>query len=79
MTDYSAIEKKREATAGLVDFGETLYDQMMGNEFPWITMPSRSIENILYSPELRQYVLGDRRVKRSARNIRHIRPLSQLV
>jgi DNA topoisomerase-6 subunit A len=79
MTDYSAVEKKREAAGGLVDFGETLYDQMVKNEFPWITMPSRSIDNILYSPELRQYILGDRRVKRSARNIRHIRPLSQLV
>ncbi|MCK4497873.1 DNA topoisomerase IV subunit A [Candidatus Bathyarchaeota archaeon] len=52
---------------------------MTQNEFPWITMPSRSIENIIYSPKLRQYILGDRRVKRSARNIRHIRPLSQLV
>lgn len=78
-TDYSAIEKKKEAATGLVDFGETLYTQMTQNEFPWITMPSRSIENIIYSPKLRQYILGDRRVKRSARNIRHIRPLSQLV
>lgn len=77
--DYSAIEKKKEAATRLVDFGETLYTQMTQNEFPWITMPSRSIENIIYSPKLRQYILGDRRVKRSARNIRHIRPLSQLV
>ncbi|MCL6579874.1 MAG: DNA topoisomerase IV subunit A [Candidatus Bathyarchaeota archaeon] len=42
-------------------------------------MPSRSIENIYYSPELRQYILGNKTVRRSARNIRHIRPFTQLV
>ncbi|MDH5779520.1 MAG: DNA topoisomerase IV subunit A [Candidatus Bathyarchaeota archaeon] len=42
-------------------------------------MPSRSTQNIFYSPEVRQYVLGDKRVRRSSRNIRHIRPLTQLV
>ncbi|UCE29975.1 MAG: DNA topoisomerase IV subunit A [Candidatus Bathyarchaeota archaeon] len=47
--------------------------------FPWIKMPSRSIENIFYSQEVRQYILGDKAVRRSSRNIRHIRPLTQLV
>ncbi|MBE0512436.1 DNA topoisomerase IV subunit A [Candidatus Bathyarchaeota archaeon] len=47
--------------------------------FPRIRMPSRSTENIFYSPELRQYILGDKTVSRSARNIRHIRPFTQLV
>ncbi|MBS7639901.1 DNA topoisomerase IV subunit A [Candidatus Bathyarchaeota archaeon] len=42
-------------------------------------MPSRSIDNIYYSPELRQYVLGDKKIKRSASNIRHLRPFAQLV
>ncbi|NIR86596.1 DNA topoisomerase IV subunit A, partial [Candidatus Bathyarchaeota archaeon] len=42
-------------------------------------MPSRSTRNIFYSPEVRQYILGDKRVRRSSRNIRHIRPLTQLV
>ena len=52
---------------------------MEKGEFPWIKMPSRSTENIFYSPELRQYILGDKTVSRSARNIRHIRPFTQLV
>jgi DNA topoisomerase-6 subunit A len=75
----SAAEKKNKTVADLKSFGENLYIQMEKGEFPWIKIPSRSIENIYYSPELRQYVLGDRKVKRSARNIRHIRPLTQLV
>ena len=77
--DISAVKKKKEIVIDLVRFGETLYHQMEQGEFPWIKIPSRSAENICYSPELRQYVLGERKVKRSTRNIRHIRPFTQLV
>ncbi len=77
--NVSTVGKKKETVASLEKLGQRLYDQMENGEFPWIKMPSRSIENICYHPDLRQYVLGDRSVKRSARNIRHIRPLTQLV
>jgi len=78
-TKTSAIERKKEVITNLANFGETLYGQMEEGVFPWIKMPSRSIENIYYSPEVRQYILGDKTVRRSARNIRHIRPFTQLV
>lgn len=74
-----AKERRREVLKTLRRFGARLYGQMNNGVFPWIKMPSRSIDNIFYSPELRQYVLGDKKVRRSARNIRHIRPFSQLV
>jgi len=74
-----AMERKRAVLANLRAFGAKLYGQMEEGVFPWIKMPSRSIENIFYSPALRQYVLGDKTVRRSARNIRHIRPFTQLV
>jgi len=77
-TRSSAIERKKEVITNLANFGGTLYSQMDSGTFPWIKMPSRSIENIYYNPELRQYVLGDKTVRRSARNIRHIRPFTQL-
>jgi len=76
---FSAHERKKEVLTSLERFGTQLYEQMKKGYFPWIQMPSRSIENIYYSPELRQYVLGKKTVRRSARNIRHIRPLTQLV
>jgi DNA topoisomerase-6 subunit A len=41
-------------------------------------MPSRSTENIYYDPQLRQFILGNRQVRRSARNIRHLKPFTQL-
>jgi DNA topoisomerase-6 subunit A len=77
--ESSAAERKKEVLTGLRNFGATLYNQMEKGAFPWIKMPSRSIDNIFYSPEFRQYVLGEKTVRRSARNIRHIRPFSQLV
>jgi DNA topoisomerase-6 subunit A len=75
----AALERKKEVITTLENFGLNLYEQMEKGVFPSIKMPSRSIENIYYSPELRQYVLGERTVRRSARNIRHIRPFTQLV
>ncbi|HVP26606.1 MAG TPA: DNA topoisomerase IV subunit A [Candidatus Bathyarchaeia archaeon] len=51
---------------------------MDSGHFPSISMPSRSTENIHYDAQLRQFILGDRSVKRSARNIRHVKPFTQL-
>jgi len=75
----AAAEKRKEVLKGLRKMGRKLYGQMEKGKFPWIKMPSRSTQNIFYSPEVRQYILGDKRVRRSSRNIRHIRPLTQLV
>jgi DNA topoisomerase-6 subunit A len=77
--NVSSIGKKKETIDSLENLGQRLYNQMEQGQFPWIKMPSRSIENIYYDSDLRQYILGERSVKRSSRNIRHIRPLSQLV
>jgi DNA topoisomerase-6 subunit A len=78
-TRISALERKKEVLTNLSNFGNTLYNQMDSGTFPWVKMPSRSIENIYYNPEVRQYVLGEKNVRRSTRNIRHIRPFTQLV
>jgi len=75
----SASEKRKEVLESLESLGLKLYKQMEKGYFPEIRMPSRSIENIYYSPELRQYILGEKTVRRNARNIRHIRPFTQLI
>ena len=78
-TKSSIAEKRKAVLESLEKFGSSLYEQMARGVFPSIEMPSRSIDNIYYHPELRQYVLGEKRVRRTARNIRHIRPFTQLV
>jgi len=75
----SIMEKRKEVLTSLQNFGLSIYNQMDNGHFPTVDMPSRSIENIYYDPNLRQFVLGDRRIRRSTRNIRHIKPFTQLV
>jgi DNA topoisomerase-6 subunit A len=75
----SVIEKKKEVTVSLENLGLKIYEQMDKGYFPSIEMPSRSTENIYYDPNFRQFILGDRKVRRTARNIRHIKPFTQLV
>ena len=62
----------------LKKLGTDIYDQLDKGVFPTINMPSRSTENINYDPVTRQYMLGERVVSRSARNIRHVKPFTQL-
>ena len=76
----SGAERKREAMEkALTQLGNLIYDQIENSEFPWIHMQSRSTDNIMYDPELRQYILGSRMIRRHSRNIRHIRPFTQMV
>src|SRR3972149_3920073 len=74
----SIIERKNEVVGSLKNFGTEIYDQLDKGVFPSINMPSRSTENINYDPNLRQYILGDKSVSRSSRNIRHVKPFTQL-
>ena len=78
-TESSAKKKSENVLENLKDFGSTLYTHMEKGKFPWIEMPSRSTENIYYNDVLRQYILGEKSVKRTARNIRHIKPFTQMV
>jgi DNA topoisomerase-6 subunit A len=63
----------------LETLGLEIYQQLDKGNFPSIEMPSRSTENIYYDSQVRQFILGDRKVRRKARNIRHLRPFTQLV
>ena len=71
-------ERKQAVIKGLQSFGTNIYNQLDEGVFPTVNMPSRSTENITYDAALRQYILGEKNVGRSARNIRHIKPFTQL-
>jgi DNA topoisomerase-6 subunit A len=72
-------DKKKRVEEALVRVGSSIYEQLRTGNFPYVELPSRSTSNIYYDEEYRQYVLGERKIRRSSRNIRHIRPLTQLV
>jgi len=71
-------ERKQEVINRLRRFGADIYHQLDQGVFPSVNMPSRSTENIAYDPATRQYILGEKSVGRSTRNIRHIKPFTQL-
>jgi len=73
------LERKNEVLGNLKSLGTRIYDQMDNGYFPSITMPSRSTENIYYDPQFRQFILGVKSVRRSARNVRHLKPFTQLI
>jgi DNA topoisomerase-6 subunit A len=72
-------ERKRKVISSLRELGSKIYNQIEDKNFPWIEIPSRSTRNIYYDEKLRQYILGEKNIRRSARNIRHLRPFTQLV
>jgi DNA topoisomerase VI subunit A len=78
-TKGKIVEKRNEVIESLEKFGGQIYSQLDSGAFPQLSMPSRSTENINYDPELRQFILGEKSVHRSARNIRHVKPFTQLV
>jgi len=73
------MERRKEVLENLETLGIKTYEQLDRGYFPSIEMPSRSIENIHYDSQFRQFILGDRKVRRSARNIRHLKPFTQLI
>lgn len=77
--DDPTLKRKKIVTDSLEKIGRNLCEQIDRGMFPWIEMRSRSTDNIFYNPELRQYALGDRIVRRSARIISHLRPFTQMV
>jgi DNA topoisomerase-6 subunit A len=74
-----AEARKEEVERQLRDLGKAAYEAIEAGVFPEITLPSRSVKNIVYDDKLRQFILGSSTVKRSAHNVKHIRPYTQLM
>jgi DNA topoisomerase-6 subunit A len=77
--DETATERKGFIQKRLESLGTKFCDEIDRGLWPSVEMKSRSTDNIFYSPEHRQYILGDKTVRRSARVISHLRPFTQMV
>ncbi len=75
----SASIRKAETLKLLRELGLSMYNKMDNGVFPDIAFPSRSVRNLVYDDELRQYILGANRVTRSSQNIKGIRPFTHIV
>lgn len=75
--DTHADEVKKKAFKRLVSLGKNVYTQIEAEKYPEFEMPLRSSSNIYYDQKMRQYTVGKRKVKRSAGNVRHLKPFLQ--
>src|SRR5271157_777845 len=75
----TAVTRKASAETLLKNLGQQIYSDLDAGRFPSVTLGSRSVNNIVYDKKLQQFILGPATVKRSAANIKHIRPFTQLV
>ena len=71
-------ENKIQIKSQLKELGEKIYSDLNSQKFPTIHFPSRSVRNIVYDKQTKQYILGSNTVSRTASNIKHIRPFTQL-
>ena len=74
-----ASDRKEEVNHLLHGMGKGVYDTLDNGVFPELALRSRSVKNIVYSEEVKQYVLGSSTVRRSSGNVKHIRPFAQLM
>ena len=75
----TAEARKDKVEKVLHDLGQQVYHDLDSSKFPSFTFASRSVSNIVYDKKLQQFILGSSNVKRSAGNIKHIRPFTQLL
>ncbi|MFP3132646.1 MAG: DNA topoisomerase IV subunit A [Nitrososphaeria archaeon] len=73
------MNRKQEALKRLTAIGKRVVDDIKNNRFPALEIPSRSVDNIIYDTKLRQYILGDEKIVRNAKNIKHLRAFTQLL
>jgi len=74
-----AIDRRDLVQKSLESLGTKFCEEIDEGVFPWVEMKSRSTDNIYYSSDHRQYILGERTVRRSSRVISHLRPFTQMV
>lgn len=75
----SANVRKEETLKLLQELALSIYNKMDKGVFPDIVFPSRSVRNLVYDEKMQQYILGSNSVKRSSKNIKHIRPFTNII
>ena len=68
-----ADDKQKLILEILKTHGAKIYDDLDNGQFPKFSIPSRSVGNIVYDKQLRQYILGNNAALRSSRNSAQLR------
>ena len=78
--EHTHRDQRKEYTFNkLKGFGQEIIEEIGQNKVPTVKIPSRGTGNLIYDPDKRYYVLGDRKGRRSLGNVKQIRKLGQMV
>lgn len=72
-------KKGNEIKKNLEDIGKKIIEDAKRGKIPNISVPARVTNNIVFDPKYLCYVLGDKTITRSAGNVRHVKPLAQML
>lgn len=75
----STKERQESLLELLKKKGESIYAELDAGKYPKFTIPSRSVSNIIYDKNIRQYILGNNAAIRSSHNTSQIRSFTQLM
>ena len=64
-----ADEKQKNILEMLKSHGAKIYDDLDSGQFPKFSIPSRSVNNIVYDKKIRQYILGNSTSLRSSKEL----------
>lgn len=73
------MEKGNEIKKKLEDIGKNIVKDVEEKRVPNVKVPARMTNNIVFDPKSLCYILGDKTVTRSAGNIRHVKPMAQML
>nr|MDO8062666.1 DNA topoisomerase IV subunit A [Candidatus Freyrarchaeum guaymaensis] len=68
-----------EVVEKLKRLGEEICTQIERGEYPFLDLPSRTTNNIVYDPERGRFTLGEAKIRRSTSNLKHLRSFTQTV
>ena len=74
-----SVDKQSTLADLLRKHGAQIYDDLDKGNFPKFSIPSRSVSNIVYDKQIRQYILGANTAVRSSRNSSQLRSFTQLM
>jgi len=72
------LQAKKDVNQRIINLARNYLQLIESGKFPTIEMPSRTTDNIVFDKKLGHYRLGDKKIHRSLRNIRHLKPSAQL-
>ena len=71
--------KKEAVLKRIKELAEEVYRAIEEGSFPEVVIPDRGLSNVVFDGSRGEVILGNKRIRRTARVISHLRPLTQLL